>query len=124
MGEGSIATSDGVFISAAGTGPVNLQITDAEGEWRTAAGLEGDFDERVDITDIMDSRYECLIRFTLGDGARLAGFTFDDCEPLRADSVEHLVRFQGGASLDSLRGRSVCLLFQMVDADLYGFRMV
>jgi hypothetical protein len=53
----------------------------------------------------------------------LPGFTFDDCEPVRADSVEHTVRFKGGAGLDALRGRSVCLLFRMVDADLYGFRI-
>jgi len=53
----------------------------------------------------------------------LPGFTFDDCEPVRADRVEHTVRFEGGAGLDALRGRSVCLLFRMVDADLYGFRI-
>ena len=52
----------------------------------------------------------------------LPGFGFDDCAPVLANSVEHAVQFKGGAALDSLKGRSVCLLFRMVDADLYGFR--
>jgi hypothetical protein len=50
----------------------------------------------------------------------LPGFGFDDCAPVLANSVEHAVQFKGG--VESLRGRSVCLLFRMVDADLYGFR--
>ena len=54
------------------------------------------------------------------EGRLLPGFGFDDCEPVLANSIEHSVRFKGG--VESLRGRSVCLLFRMVDADLYGFR--
>ncbi len=53
----------------------------------------------------------------------LPGLTFDDCEPIYADSVGYAARFKNGESLDSLRGRSVCLLFEMVDADLYAFRL-
>ena len=54
----------------------------------------------------------------------LPGFSFDDCLPIRANSIEHAVRFKNGASIESLRGKAVCLLFQMFDADLYGFRIV
>ncbi len=54
----------------------------------------------------------------------LEGFTFDDCLPIYANSVEHTVQFKNGVSLESLRERSVCLLFQMVNVDLYGFRII
>jgi hypothetical protein len=53
----------------------------------------------------------------------LPGFTFEDCEPIFANSTEHVVRFKT-ANVASLRGKSVCLLFEMTDADLYGFRFV
>jgi hypothetical protein len=52
----------------------------------------------------------------------LPGFGVDDCRPILANSVEHTVEFKG--DLGSLRSRPVCLLFRMVDADLYGFRIV
>ena len=53
----------------------------------------------------------------------LAGFSFDDCTPVNANSTEHVVQFKGGATLEELRGKQVRLLFEMVDADLYGFRV-
>ena len=52
----------------------------------------------------------------------LEGFSFDDCAPIHGNSVEHAVAFTSGGSPAALRGRPVCLLFEMVDADLYGFR--
>ena len=52
----------------------------------------------------------------------LDGYSLDDCAPIHANSIEHTVTFAGGASLAALRGSSVCLLFEMEDADLYGFR--
>ena len=48
----------------------------------------------------------------------LAGFSFDDCVPIHANSVEYTVQFKNGATLESLRGNQVRLLFEMVDADL------
>lgn len=51
------------------------------------------------------------------------GFSFDDCVPIHANSIEHTVRFKSGQTLEALRGRPVRLLFEMVDADLYGFRV-
>jgi hypothetical protein len=53
----------------------------------------------------------------------LPGFTFETCEVVRANSIEHEVRFTSGGNLASLRGQSVSLLFEMVNADLYGFRI-
>lgn len=53
-------------------------------------------------------------------GHLLPGFTFDDCEVIRANDVAYQVRF-GEASLASLRGQKVSLLFEMVEAELFGF---
>ena len=53
----------------------------------------------------------------------LPGFSFDDCVPVRANSTEYVVQFKEGAMLEGLRGKRVRLLFEMVDADLYGFRV-
>jgi hypothetical protein len=53
----------------------------------------------------------------------LAGFSFDDCVPIHTNSIEHTVQFKNSPTLESLRGRPVRLLFEMVDADLYGFRV-
>ena len=50
----------------------------------------------------------------------LPGFGFDDCETVRANRIEHEVRF-GAASLAALHGQRVSLLFEMMNADLYGF---
>ena len=59
----------------------------------------------------------------LAEQKPLAGFSFDDCIPVRANSIDYTVQFKNGDSLDSLRGRPVRLLFEMTDADLYGFRI-
>jgi hypothetical protein len=53
----------------------------------------------------------------------LPGFSFDDCVPVHANSAENTVQFKNGQTLEALRGRPVRLLFEMVDADLYGFRV-
>ena len=50
------------------------------------------------------------------------GFTLDDCLPVRADDVEHTVRFKGEGEVASFEGEMVRLFFQVEDADLYGFR--
>lgn len=55
-------------------------------------------------------------------GQLLAGFTFDDCEVIRANDVDHAVRF-AGASPATLRGQKVCVLFEMVEAELFGFSL-
>jgi hypothetical protein len=53
----------------------------------------------------------------------LAGFSFEDCVPVHTNSIEHTVQFKNGTTLEGLSGRKVRLLFEMIDADLYGFRM-
>jgi len=50
------------------------------------------------------------------------GFGFDDCVPIRTNNIEYTVQFKNGKTLEELSGRKVRVLFEMVDADLYGFR--
>jgi hypothetical protein len=52
----------------------------------------------------------------------LPGFAFGDCEVVRGDHPEVAIHFRG--DLGRLRGQQVRLLFQLADADLYGFRFV
>ena len=59
----------------------------------------------------------------LAEERPLDGFKFEDCIPVRANSTEHSVKFKSGTTLEGLIGRKVRLLFEMVDADLYGFRV-
>jgi len=54
----------------------------------------------------------------------LPGFSFDDCKPIRSDSIEHTVAFSKGSSMQELSGKPVFLLFQVSDAALYGFRAI
>ena len=54
----------------------------------------------------------------------LPGFAFGDGLPVLDNSIEYSVAFKDGMNLASLRGKSVCLLFEVVNADLYGFRFV
>lgn len=53
----------------------------------------------------------------------LAGFTLRDCAPIKVNAIEHPVRFTGGTRLDTLRGKRVRLFVEMVEADLYGFKL-
>lgn len=59
----------------------------------------------------------------LYENTMLPGFTFEDCTPIYANSIEHTVTFKNGANLESLKGKKAIFLFQMTDADLYGFRI-
>lgn len=51
----------------------------------------------------------------------LPGFGFDDGEVVTANAIAHEVRFKDGASVAALHGQRVSLLFDVVNANLYGF---
>lgn len=57
------------------------------------------------------------------DGSAVPGFSTDDCEPIRGDSVRQRVRWRGG-SLQPLHGRAVRLRFEMRDARLFALQFV
>ena len=53
----------------------------------------------------------------------LPGFTREECLPMRADSLEHTIRWKDNALLSSLRGRPVCLRFHLQNTRLYSYRI-
>lgn len=58
------------------------------------------------------------------DGGRpLPGFTFDDCELLYGDELEHPVAWNnGGEALSLHAGKPIRIRFRLQDADLYALR--
>jgi hypothetical protein len=54
----------------------------------------------------------------------LPGFAMTDCRPIEANGIEQVVEFRDGSSLKSIRGRTVVLFVEMLDSDLYGFRLL
>lgn len=52
----------------------------------------------------------------------IPGFTMEECEPVFGDSVDRVVKWQGGADVSSLAGNPVKLRFKMKDADLFSVR--
>lgn len=53
----------------------------------------------------------------------IAGFTKEQCEPMRADSLEYPIRWKD-ASLATLQERPVRLRFQLANARLYAYRLM
>lgn len=54
----------------------------------------------------------------------LPGFSFEECQPVHVNNIEHTVKFKNGVSVASLKGRPVFLLLEVSDADVFGFRSV
>lgn len=70
---------EGVWLEIAGAGPAMFEVSTVEGAWDpvfVAAG-SGGFRQRLDVTQRLAERYDCLIRFTLGEQARLNTLVFD-----------------------------------------------
>jgi hypothetical protein len=56
-------------------------------------------------------------------GRPLAGFSFDDCEPVRGDGVDFRVRWKNDPDLRSVAVRPLRLRFELARASLFGFRV-
>jgi len=70
----------------------------------------------------LNNRVESLAPHLLEQNV-LPGFTREDCIPIDVNSVDHVVQFKNGSSLKDLHGKHVVLFIEMLDADLYGFRV-
>ena len=69
---------DGVWLMLAGDGPARAELTDPEGRWVEVFAADGGaFDEQIDVTQWLSSRYDCLIRLTLAETARLRRLRFE-----------------------------------------------
>jgi len=55
-------------------------------------------------------------------GNPLPGLALDDCVPITADSIEHVVTWRSGADLSRLAGRPVRLRLRLNKADLFALR--
>ena len=56
------------------------------------------------------------------DGKPISGFSLEECPELFGDSVMRTVVWNNNPSLSALAGKSVRLLFELKDADLYSFQ--
>lgn len=88
---GKVTTSSGVWLEVGGQGGITVDVTDPEGNWQTVYTCQGPFDEKVDITAILNARYECFIRLTLAAGARLRRFRFEGFFMLAPITLPRLV---------------------------------
>jgi hypothetical protein len=61
------------------------------------------------------------VRILDADGKPLPGFGWDDCQPIRGDSVRHAVKWSG--NLASLKDTPVWLEFALRKAKLYAFEL-
>jgi hypothetical protein len=55
-------------------------------------------------------------------GQAISGLSFADCEPIETDSLRQPVRWRG--NLAEAAGRTVCLEFELIRADLFAFEFV
>jgi hypothetical protein len=126
-----IKYTDGVWLSIVGDGDVKVELDDAEGRWTTltAAALHSfpyivyssttkrdavpvakanPFEKRSDISDLLASRYDCLIRFTLEKGATLTNFKFDGTILTAPASLPRLIEGQNPMELRCGDQRGQC----------------
>jgi hypothetical protein len=65
---------------------------------------------------------EIRVRILDATGQPLPGFDWDDCDPIRGDSLAYPVNWKG--SWAALRGQAVRLEFALREAALYGFELI
>jgi hypothetical protein len=56
------------------------------------------------------------------EGHALPGYRMEDCPEIFGDQIDSVVRWASNTDLASLAGRSIRLLFAIIDADVYAFR--
>lgn len=64
---------------------------------------------------------ELRVRVLDAGGRAIAGFDWDDCKPIRGDSLRHAVQWK--REFASLRGKPVRLEFALRNAELYAFEL-
>jgi hypothetical protein len=54
----------------------------------------------------------------------MRGFGLGDCDPIKTDSVRHVVTWKGDPDVGNLAGQVVRLRFEMKNAKLYSFQFI
>jgi len=101
---------DGVWLEVAGAGPATFEVNTAEGAWEPVFKAAGPclFHQRLDITHLLAERYDCLIRFTLGETARLNALSFDGFILTAPISLPRLVEGPNRMELRCLDKHHLC----------------
>jgi len=55
-------------------------------------------------------------------GSAISGFSLADCDPIKTDSIRHVVSWKGTKDLTQLAGKTVRLKFRMQDARLFALQ--
>lgn len=104
----TVTHRDGVWLSLGGCGRVEVEVTDAEGQWISVAKTQGDFNEKLDFTQLLSSRYTCFVRFTLTDGTLLSSLRFDGYILTAPISLPRLVAGENPMELKSHDKHGLC----------------
>ncbi|MHC4717774.1 MAG: discoidin domain-containing protein [Planctomycetota bacterium] len=74
-----VTHSEGVWLELRGAGRVTAEVTDPHGRWAEVLARDGagPFEARVDITSLLSSRYDCLLRVSGGGGSELTRLRFE-----------------------------------------------
>ncbi|PCJ59001.1 MAG: hypothetical protein COA79_11620 [Planctomycetota bacterium] len=98
----TVTHANGAWIEVKGAGELILELTDPLGNWHTILETNGDFEERVDVSDKMSGRYNSQIKITLGEACSLNHFCFDGkiltspmCIP-RLEAGDNKMEFRSG----------------------------
>ncbi len=76
--EEKVFSRNGCFLKVEGSGTVKILITDAEGVYTSVAVLGGSFSQTIDITNVLDGRYQAHIKVAfLTAGSTLSSFRFE-----------------------------------------------
>lgn len=73
----AIETSDGVWLSVAGQGPLTVSVTDPEGAFVPILRSDDAFDTCEDVTSLVASRYETMVRLEVGPGGLVHRLRFE-----------------------------------------------
>ncbi|MHC4707715.1 MAG: LamG domain-containing protein, partial [Planctomycetota bacterium] len=93
---------------------------DAGGSTGTATTLPMVFEGRKLVLNIAATGSARVAILDEG-GTAIPGFDLTDCDTIQADSVEHVVKWNGNSNVSSLEGTAVRLRFEMQDTKLYAF---
>jgi hypothetical protein len=73
----TITTSEGVFISLKGKGQVTIEISNVENDWVKIKEWSGDFEDKLDVSEIFDGRYHALIKISQKLNSIVEKFKFE-----------------------------------------------
>lgn len=72
-----ISSSEGVFVTLKGQGPISLEINNVENEWNVIKSWSGTFEETLDVTENFDGRYHGFIKIVQKQKSVLEKFKFE-----------------------------------------------